>query len=327
MEKKSKAFRYIFATGLLALPFLLVSHVQAALPVITPGKTLAFTQADGGKRECLYGRLVIPDWLGCGNYFTVWHAKIPDPSSLTAINTSHDAAGNYVGAAFSNISLEPPQLGVPYNATGAVWNDFSISDPDKNGDIVDAQFSVAYMVEGGIAGTANYDGALSVSLEVEDITRGTGSPVSIGSLELFNKDRQGDQGFTDIAAGGSTYRRANDSGSFWLKLHRGHSYRIWFKAEAAVAPFIATLTEASVQSSWSSLSVTVNEVSDIANLLNIHEDNIKQSIEDHEINIMNYIDAHEARMKDELSKIHQEIAEIKRLLLTPQGRRNGFPLK
>jgi hypothetical protein len=84
--------------------------------------------------------------------------------------------------------------------------------------------------------------------------------------------------------------------------------------------------------SWSQLSVTVDE--DEVEQLDGHDTDIKSAIARHNAAIKATIGQHDAdikaelaEIKDKLGKIEDDLAEIKRLLITPQGRRPGFPLK
>lgn len=271
-----------------------------ATEFVGPGETLAFTHADGGMRECRIKDIYIGESpvLGCGDLFTVWRASQPVlPNPVDYIATAANPAAREVQAAFSNtIGVSPGNIGLPFYATGAVYNDFQIDDPLGYGGVVDVQFAIKYSWEGGIYGLANYDGRISLSMEIDDITDGPDKPVGVGSLELASRDRQGDQGFTDIAAGGTPYDRNNDTASFQIKLRGGGIYRIWFKAEAYGAPLILTFVDSSIRGRWSELSVTVAE-NDTLLLLQI------------------------------LDALKKHDLDIKRLHSTPTGRRPGFPIR
>lgn len=274
----------VIAAGLCFSFLMPVSAANAAEPVsamlaaeiVAPGETLEFMQADGGARECRVKDLIIGEIpvIGCGRTTSVWRGTIPIEVSLDPfIATGFNAARREAEAAFSNILISAVPSLVPHYATGAVYNDFQIDDPFGAGNIVDVQFAIKYSWSGLIGGSLFYEGRITVSVEIEDITSGPNNPIGIASFDLANRDRQGDQGVTDIAAGVASYDRNNDTAGFSLKLRSGGTYRIWFKAEAYGFP-IAVNVESSVRGSWSELSVTV--VQDDTELLFQLQDDLVQ---------------------------------------------------
>ena len=159
-----------------------------------------------------------------------------------------------------------------------------------------------------------------MSVEVEDITDDPNNPIGIGSFDLVSRDRQGDQGFTDVAFGAAVYDRNGDTASFSLKLRSGRTYRIWFKAEA-YGTNVPVSTTSNIRGRWSELSVTVVE-DDTELILQLQED-LKQ----HDTDIKSAVSIHDGDIKALLATVQSDLAEIKRLLNTPPGRRPDFPLK
>jgi hypothetical protein len=79
--------------------------------------------------------------------------------------------------------------------------------------VVDAQIATTFDFAGSLFGAGAYKGTATVSLHVTDITGG--SSVPIASHALFEQERSGDQGLTDISAAGETQTlrgSANSSG-------------------------------------------------------------------------------------------------------------------
>jgi hypothetical protein len=264
---------------------------------VPPGETHAFSRADGGKTECRV-------------------EGIPKNCTGRFRNTDFDAANKRVVADFASGVLNTG-LGLPNVAHAAVYNDFSI--PGSPDTVVDVQISVKYDFDGVMGGGGAYEVAGAAMLLVEDISA---SPArAAGSMELFRQDRSGDQGLTDISTGVETYILVGESASFQLKLRRGRTYRLWFSAEALAEILLVGTVQSSVMASWSQLSVTVDE--DEVEQLDGHDADIKAVIDRHDADIK----AELAEIKDKLGKIEDDLAEIKRLLITPQGRRPGFPLK
>ena len=198
--------RCLKVIGMSLFSLSLVSPAKA-VEFVAPGETVEFMQADDGVRECRIKDIRIGEslLLGCGDFVTVWVSTLPVlPNPFDFIGTSFNASGNEVEATFDNaiISSLP---GLPHYATGAVYNDFQIEDLFGTENIVDVQFAIKFSWEGGIIGTLTYDGRITLSVEVEDITDDPNNPMGIGSFDLAGRDRQGDQGFTDVALGGALH--------------------------------------------------------------------------------------------------------------------------
>lgn len=208
------------------------------------------------------------------------------------------ASSRTVEAAFGPASIGSG-FGTPRVARAEIHNDFGIPGPPDN--LVDVQISLGYNFDGRVGGTAAYEAAATLSLRIEDIT--SSPPVPIGSHEVFRQDRSNDQGLTDIAFGGERYVLDGESSSFVVRLRRGRTYRLWFTVEAMVELFLLGQGRARAIATWTHLAARVDE------------DEVEQ------------LAKHDAAVMEEFADIRRRLDEIKRLLLTPQGRRPGFPLK
>lgn len=332
----------------------LTVSVQAA-ETVAPGEIISFDKADSGMVECRGKDVYLTPIANC--LFPPWVSVLPIPGTLPLqdpwvhttwwsgtwdlwANRSSTGASAAVSSLMGSYVLD---WGVPYYAVGGVYNDFIIDDPDNTQSFIDTQISIVYDTDGGIAGVGNYDGQVTVSLEIEDLSGVT--PRVVGSLELFSKDRTGDQGFTDVAVGASSFDRNGETANYLLKLQRGQTYRIWLKAEAYGAPLIFSEVESSVRAGWTELSVAVDQENAndlivkhdvdikaaIAGLeagfsaeLAAHDANIDSDLVTHDLKIENQLSTHDLDIKGLLSDILANQEEIIKLLKTPEGKRPGW---
>jgi len=337
-----KIFRKALKTSaFLCVLILLAVPVGAQSPV--DSGYYEFSAVDGGGRDCR-----VKDWhVACGvidwipDLFGVnpWVAFLPitgltplEPFPYGAIRTLSNPSTKTIGAAFTNFGFlnvaTYDQFGIPHHATSWLYKDIRIEDPSSRGNFVDVQISITHTWEGGIVGGGNYEGRISLSVEMEDITDAVTGPTGIGSFDLVSRDRSGDQGITDISAGGVTYDRNNDTNHFLVKLQRGRSYRIYFKAEAYGSPLVASGIESSIRARLDKIGVGISI--DAADQIAIHDAEIKAALAAHDEKIAKKLAVQEKDIKDikeMLQGMMVNLEEIKRLLITPQGRREGFPLK
>lgn len=285
--------------GLLALIVALSATAQAAQEVF-PGETHLFTTATDGSEACRFGKESNP----CG--------------PLRKTNAEAKPADNEV---FTRVSGLPiiPELGVPLYATASVSNDFVI--PGLPDDLVDVQISVNYDFEGTFLAVSLYTLENLLQLRIEDLD--PGGPEIVASYSLAGMQRQGDQGFTDVNA---TEERADLPGEvahLTVKLRRGRMYRLHFELQSSAVTFLLTNSlRASATASFNWMSVSVDE--DEAELLAGHDTAVRAELAvlraDHE-----QLKAEHAEIISQLGGIRDDLAEIKTLLLTPPGRRPGFP--
>lgn len=149
-----------------------------------------------------------------------------------------------------------------------------------------------------------------MSVEVDDVT--AIDPVGVASFDLVSRDRQGDQAIELAipALDAAPYDRNDDTASFGLKLRSGRTYRITFKAEAYGFPILLIPNvEAAIRCWWDELSVTVDEEESVL-LMDLDA----------------ALSLHDAEIKALLTGLGADLAEVKRLLNTPTGRRPEFPI-
>ena len=298
-----------------------------------------FTTVDGAGRECRIKDWVVPcgiiDWIPDIVGVNQWVAQFPvigltplEPFPYWNIRTLSNQSTKIIGASFTNFGYFNiagyDQFGIPHYATSWLYKDIEIDDPSGEGNFVDVQISTTYTWEGGILGGGNYEGRFSLSIEIEDITDDINNPLGVGSFDLVNRDRSGDQGLTDVAAGAVAYDRNNDTAHFQIMLKRGRIYRIYFKAEALGTPLL-TAIESSVRAKLEKIGISISN--DVSEQLALHDEDIKTAIAEHDEDIKTVITKHDEDIKEKLEWIMDDLEEIKRLLITPQGRREGFPLK
>jgi hypothetical protein len=131
---------------------------------ISPGQTKIFTASDGGSTSCL-GLALNPIAL-----------PLPDSSSSVCLLprygvnlNSNDPSTNFVSVFTFLTGVGIPAL-IPAQATSIVYKDITVEGPGSG--IVDAQVSVSFDYIGDIVGVSLYRNALSLSLQIDDLTNG-----------------------------------------------------------------------------------------------------------------------------------------------------------
>jgi hypothetical protein len=272
-----------------------------AAPEVAPGETLVFSAPDGGSRECRIqsfsfspGDCDFPRW-------SVPPTLIPPAPRMS---TDFDVGARTVQAFFQPIL--PLDLSEDNHASATIFNEFTVAGSEGE---VAAEISVTFDFDGFLAGSFAYVVEAGLSLVLSDVTAGAPGVV-IDSLPLLEKDRSGDQGFTDVALGGAAFVELGEGGGIKALLRRGNTYRIGFQAFARGASLLVGTPGAKAVATWSDLRVTLDE--DEVQLLGEHDEAIQSQIADHDRDINERLDVIDARQK-----------EIIRLLNTPQGQRSS----
>ena len=229
-------------------------HASGAARTIGPGDTAVFTTADGGQIACAAldftpNRLPLPP-------STADHCLLP---RYGVGYTTSDPSTNTVWAMSV---LSAGLSAIPGTATSSVYNDFTVAaerhhdagTSRRRNPLVDAQIAVTYDFVTQTGGVSVYRDEISLALRVQDLT----ASLPVGTLSLFNNERTGDQGVTDIVASIVTIPVDDGSDSFVVKLRRGHSYRVYF--ELSTSNF--GVGGARAQAQWSRLAVSVDEDDD-----------------------------------------------------------------
>jgi hypothetical protein len=209
-----------------------------------------------------------------------------------------------------------PAVGTANYAAAAIFNDFTLAGaPDT---LVNTQISTTFDFNGEVFGAGAYKGAATLSMRVSDMTAGG---VQIATHTLFEQERSGDHGISDVTGGSETQALVGSNSSFFVQLRRGRTYRLTFEVEVLGEALIVGKTISSGAAVWNGSLVSIDE--DEVELLSLHDAGVHRALA-----------RHDADIKRELAEIHRkldeqaaQLAEIKRLLLTPQGRRDGFPLR
>ena len=290
------------AMKLLGLITLLIISPSALLAQssVSPGGAITVSVPSGSNTECRI-------------------ADVSTPCILRFAGTA--AAGNTVRAAY-NQTL--PNISVPNYAAASVYGDFVLSGPP--GSFVDVQISTKFDFDGSLFGGGAYKSAATATLHVSDITGGGDTPVA--SHTLFEQERSGDQGFTDVSAGSEVQILRGDVSALTVTLKRGRTYRLTFEVEVLGEALIVGKTIADATATWHGSIVRVDE--DEVDLLAEHDTRVHTTL----AALSGQLATHDEDVKRELAEIkdmldeqRQQLEEIKRLLLTPQGRREGFPLR
>jgi hypothetical protein len=220
-----------------------------------------------------------------------------------------------------------PAIGVPNYAAASLYADIVLPGPPDS--VVDAQIATTFDFAGFLFGAGAYKGTATVSLHVTDITSGGSVPTA--SHTLFEQERSGDQGLTDVSAGGETQTLRGSTSTFRVTLRRGRTYRLTFEAEVLGEALIVGKVMSEATATWIRSAVTVDE--DEVDLLAIHDTGMQTALAAHDLAVRTELAQHDTDIKQELAEIRKKLdehtallEEIKRLLLTPQGRREGFPI-
>lgn len=281
------------ATCVLCLLF--QAPVHAATDV-APGTTLLLPTADGGTARCRRGATV---QRRCESIFGETGARPAAGEVETKIDVGNtDIAGH---------------VGIPLYSEAAIYNDIYI--PGAPDNLVVVEVSVTYDFYGNFLAGGLYTLTNSLTLGIEDLS----SPGEFAaSLELDGMQRQGDQGL-DIAVAQERAVQLGDSGRLQARLRRGHSYRISFLLQSSATTFLLGRLRADAFATLHSLSVSVAE--DTTEQLTTHDQDMKEELATHDADVKREL----ADIKARLGNIEDDLAEIRQLLLTPQGLRPGFP--
>jgi len=284
--------------------FLLANKPADAAPTLAPGETRAFSTPDGGETGCRIGTLAV----ACGT------------PELRFNGTGFDLAAKEVRAVFDPVA---GTVGEANHASAALFNDFTISASDPGpGGVIEAHVSAGFDYNAFLLGAAAYTVDAELNLVISDVTGGAPG-VPVASTTLASRDRSGDQGLTDISAGGQYVVLMDEGGGLKALLQRGHTYRITVQATAYGAALVLGRPSSDVTVRLNSLHVTLDE--DEVEQLAAHDAAVRAELAEHDALIQALIAQHDADIKARLDGIQDDLDEIKTLLITPQGLRPGFP--
>ena len=259
------------------------------------GTTVTLTTAENAQASCRLGST--PE--SCANFLGETAAR----AASREVETS---------ARFGPLNTS---IGIPLYSTASVYNDFIIPGP-PDGNMIDVQITVQYDFFGNLASGGLYALSNSLSLRVQDRT----ANALVARHELTKMERQGDQGLTDVSLAQERSVLTDEVGHFIVKLRRGHHYRLHFELESSAVSFVVGALRADAFAQWHRLSVNAGE--DVVELLDAHDQDVKAAL----AALAGALAKHDADIKNRLNGINQDLQEIKTLLLTPQGLREGFPI-
>jgi hypothetical protein len=295
----------IWVFALLCLTAVAGVSAETTVPI---NESVTFPVAENGQAACRQGSTGVT----CSNFLGETAAR----PSTREVETSA-RIGNLQSVGF---------IGIPIYSTASVYNDFFIPGP-PDGNMIDVQITVQYDFTGNIAGAGIYAMSNSLALRVQDRT----ANALVARQEFISMERQGDQGVTDVSGAQERRVLTGEVGHMLVKLRRGHHYRLHFELESSASTFVAGTMRADAFAKWNRLSVNVGE--DEVELLSIHDQQVKAALLGVQSTILGALAKHDtdikaelAIIKNQLSGIEGDLDEIKTLLLTPQGRREGFPI-
>lgn len=265
----------------------------AAQVTINPGETHRFTQAHGAQ-------------AGCRRDFNAMSCGL----LLASANAS--AANNRVTTGVLTVAGGPNATSARY-AEGSVYVDFFV--PGSPDNLVDVYISASYdFISDLLAGTL-YTVENSLALRVQDRTHGE---VFHAAQTIASQSRDGDQGFTDVNFAGQGNIELDAKANWTVKLRRGGLYRLHFELQS----YSQGGVQARAEASWRVIGVTVGE--DLSERLAKHDTDVQRSLATI-LQQFGALRAEHAEIKARLDALQGGQDETKQLLLTPQGRRPGFP--
>jgi hypothetical protein len=233
-------------------------------------------------------------------------------------------ASNTVHARYDQLL---PAVGAANYATASIHSDFDVPGPPST--LVKVQITTTFDIQTRLFGGGAYKTAVALNMKVSDLSV---SNVPVASHPLFEQERSGDQGLTDISGAEEAQVEYDDTSSFHVTLRRGHRYRLTFELQVLGEALLVGKVISDADATWTRSRISVDE--DEVELLTLHDVAVRTELAAHDQVIRAALASHDADVKQKLDEIlakldqqSAQLAEIKRLLLTPQGRREGFPIK
>jgi hypothetical protein len=273
-----------------------------AAELLPPGGERILTSVDGGSSTCRRGTQeggsTFFDCLGSGT-----------------LGTHADPGDNFVRAR-SHASLTPlsfgTAIGIPNYATARLYRDVEVAGGPTDG-YVPVEISALFDYKNFFFLGAAYVASSGVSLQVVDLA--SGAPVA--SATLFQTDRDGDQGFTDVALANQRLVVPGASGDLRVLLKRGRTYRLVFELEVMSQVLAVGVVEADASATLTSLTVRVDE--DELEELVLHDGAVRSQLATHDLEVKALL----AELREGQEELKANQREIIRLLLTPQGQRES----
>jgi hypothetical protein len=292
----------------LVMTILIAPRMAAAQTSVPPGQTVNITQAAGGSTSCQIS-------------FASASCALLRFSGTTAVSSS-----NTVNAHYDQLL---PAVGAANYATASLFTDFDVPGPPST--LVNVQVSTTFDLQSRLFGAGAYKTAIALSMKVSDLSVSS-VPIPLAAHPLFETERSGDQGVTDVTGGDETQVIFDDTSSFHVTLRRGHRYRLTFELQVLGEALVVGKVISDAQATWTRSRISVDE--DEVDLLTLHDTAVRTDLAAHDQAVRGALATHDSDIKQKLAEIlakldeqSKQLAEIKQLLLTPQGRRDGFPIK
>lgn len=290
---------WLMLCSLMLLLCLLTADASADTPALrNPGETASFEYATDGATLCRRGTR---------------ESLLDITCSLLGGKTAARPLQREVETRASVVQ-GVQDVGIPQYSEASISNDFEIStDGSGFNQLVDVTISVKYSFFGNFVAAGLYTLENSLGIRIQDRTTNT----FVATHTLESMQRQGDQGFTDIALAEERAVKPEEYAQFTVKLRRGGLYRIHFQLQSYAVSFIVGNMRADAWADWEFLKVSIDE--DEVELLVNHDANINARLDDIEETLES--------QGEQLDEIERLVREVQRLILTPQGKRNSDGLK
>jgi hypothetical protein len=230
-------------------------------------------------------------------------------------------------------------VGLGLDNRAIAWLEYEFQVAGSTG-FVNMSIAAKYNLDAQVGGSAAYAANTLLSMTLTDIS--DPNEAFIASVTLWDGNRQGDQGLTDISAGAEHHVATGEVGQLETVLTRGRRYRVRIAAQGSGSMLILgdvlAKTEAvvhylRVQAAPDVFTRLDTHDAQVQSALAAHDSGIKQVIAAHDLQVQQALAAHDAGIKAALAQHDQDIKallrdihatqrEIIRLLLTPEGRRS-----
>jgi hypothetical protein len=224
------------------------------------------------------------------------------------------ASGNHIRG-----TLAPDlPIGLGLDNRAIAWLEYEFSVAGTTG-FVNVELAIKYDLDAQLAGSGAYAANSLLTATLTDIS--DPNQAYLASVTLWDRNRQGDQGVTDIAGGGEHYVFNGEVGHLQTVLPRGRNYRLRISAQGSGSMVVVGDVHARAEAVVQYVRVLADE--DEFEAIQLHDQVIQQKIAAHDANIAQRLATHDADIKALLNQMKAAQLEIIRLLLTAHGQRES----
>lgn len=277
----------VLSMTILASALVAATPAAAQTPSVAPGNWIYLDTPVRRGVECWIGY----DTADCGS------SRWASPGLPTVASGSHIRA-----------TLAPDlPIGLGLDNRAIAWLEYEFTLAGTAG-FVNVDLAIKYDLDAQIGGSAAYAANSLLTATLTDIS--DPNEAYLSSLTLWDRNRQGDQGVTDIAGGAEHHVFSGEVGHLSAVLARGRSYKVRIAAQGSGAMLILGDVVARAEAFVQYVRVQADE--DEFEALQLHQQAMQQQVSSHDTDI-----------KALLADVQAAQMEIIRLLLTAQGKRES----